>query len=308
MAETCTAISVPGTYWSFCPNVGAAGAFLAFFLLAFLVHVAQGIYHRKWYTWVIAMSALWQTITYILRIVSIKTPASLGDYAGWFVLILVAPLWTNAFVYMVFGRMVWNYVPDASIRGIRAWKFGMYFVVLDIIAFIIQVSGAASAESSNTETVAQTLQGIHIYMGGVALQQVFIFVFCYFAYELWHSLHKQQKSGIKVSTASPNLSIQSGLVLLYALGMVLVLITLRILFRLAEYAHGLTSTIPNHEAYQYCLDSLPMLLAFVILSVVHPGSIMKGPECEIPSRKKRKASGIMCKKDVVDDDRLHEIC
>ena len=40
------AISVPGTYWSFCPNVGAAGALLAFFLIAFLVHVAQGIYHR----------------------------------------------------------------------------------------------------------------------------------------------------------------------------------------------------------------------------------------------------------------------
>lgn len=46
------------------------------------------------------MSALWQTIAYIFRIVSIKTPASLGDYAAWFVLILVSPLWTNAFVYV----------------------------------------------------------------------------------------------------------------------------------------------------------------------------------------------------------------
>jgi hypothetical protein len=62
-------------------------------------------------------------------------------------------------------------------------------------------------------------------MGGVALQQVFIFVFCYFAFELWHALYKQKKSGITASTASPNLSIQSGLTLLYALVMVLVLIT-----------------------------------------------------------------------------------
>lgn len=35
------------------------------------------------------MSALWQTIGYVLRILSIKHPASMGYYSGWFILILV---------------------------------------------------------------------------------------------------------------------------------------------------------------------------------------------------------------------------
>lgn len=45
----------------------------------------------------------------------------------------VAPLWTNAFVYMIMGRMVWNYVPTAKIFGVTAWRFGAYFVLLDIV-------------------------------------------------------------------------------------------------------------------------------------------------------------------------------
>lgn len=99
-AHECPGIATPGTLWGFCPNVGAASAFCIFFGLTFAVHVFQGIYYRKAYTWIISMSALWQTIAYAFRVVSIKTPASMGNYAAWFVLILVAPLWTNAFVYV----------------------------------------------------------------------------------------------------------------------------------------------------------------------------------------------------------------
>lgn len=99
-AHQCNAVTAPDTLWSFCPNVGAAYAFAVFFGLTLVIHIAQGIHYRKAYTWVIAMSALWQLTTYISRIISIYTPADLGYYAAWFVLILIAPLWTNAFVYV----------------------------------------------------------------------------------------------------------------------------------------------------------------------------------------------------------------
>lgn len=49
---------------------------------------------------------------------------------------------------------------------------------------------------------------------------------------------------------------------------------LRIIFRLVEYSEGLDSTIPRHEAYQYALDSLPMLIALVVFNIVHPGRVM----------------------------------
>lgn len=99
-SQSCPDLTTPGSQWSFCPNIDAAYIMCVFFAFTFLAHVGQGICYKKWYCWVICMSALWQTLAYIFRIVSIKNPTSLADYAAWFVLILVAPLWTNAFVYV----------------------------------------------------------------------------------------------------------------------------------------------------------------------------------------------------------------
>lgn len=63
---------------------------------------------------------------------------------------------------------------------------------------------------------------------------------------------------------------------------------MRIIFRLVEYSHGFKSDIPNHEAYQYALDSVPMLFALVVYNFFHPGRIMAGKESDFPSRKERK--------------------
>lgn len=137
-------------------------------------------------------------------------------------------------------------------------------------------------------------------MGGVAFQQFFILVFVFFAIKFHRTLLQQMRQGTNgISVALP---------LLYAVYAVLILITvcwsillragvltslkLRIGFRLAEYAHGFRATIPTHEAYQYGLDSVPMLLALVILNVVHPARIMPGKESDLPSRKARKTGGV----------------
>jgi hypothetical protein len=62
----------------------------------------------------------------------------------------------------------------------------------------------------------------------------------------------------------------------------------RIIFRLIEYSDGIHSSIHRHEAYQYCLDSLLMLIGSTLFNVVHPGRIMPGVAHDLPSRKDRK--------------------
>ncbi|KAF7906486.1 hypothetical protein EAF00_000765 [Botryotinia globosa] len=219
-------------------------------------HLTQAILHRKAYYWVIVASALAQTLTYIFRVAIIKSPASFGDYAAWFILILIAPLFTNAFTYMVMGRMIWNYVTDAT-----------------LLSLIIQVYGAAAA-SGDTATPSQILDGLHVYMIGVGIQQFFIFVFLFFAFKFHQTLRGQSRR----KTYTP----RQAWSLLYALYAVILLITIRIIFRLVEYSQGLKSSIPNHEAFQYSLDSVPMLFALVILNIFHPGRIMAKISNDIP--------------------------
>jgi hypothetical protein len=65
---------------------------------------------------------------------------------------------------------------------------------------------------------------------------------------------------------------------------------MRIVFRLVEFSAGIeeSNPLPYHEAYALALDASPMLLAITILSVLHPGMVLQGPESEFPSRKVKK--------------------
>lgn len=66
----------------------------------------------------------------------------------------------------------------------------------------------------------------------------------------------------------------------------------RIVFRIVEFAGGVTPSnpVPFHEAYSYALDCFPMMIALLILAIWHPGRYMIGPESEFPkkSRKEKK--------------------
>ena len=133
MAIHCPAKDDPNTNWNFCPNEAASYLYAILFGFTLIVHIAQGIIHRKGYSWVVAMGALWETACYAFRIQSIHRPTEESWYTAWFVLILLAPLWINAYVYMALGRMVYNFTSSARILRIKAWRFGLYFVLLDIL-------------------------------------------------------------------------------------------------------------------------------------------------------------------------------
>lgn len=119
--------------WNFCPNVGVAYFWAVMFGLLMVGHIGQAIKWRKAYSTVIIISALLQLLVFAFRILSIQNPDASIWYTLWFVIILVAPLLTNAYVYMIMGRMVYNFLPDGKLFNVQARRFGLYFVLLDIV-------------------------------------------------------------------------------------------------------------------------------------------------------------------------------
>lgn len=223
------------------------------------------------------MGGIWQTAAFVFRDLSVLVQANKNWYQYQFILVLLAPLWVNAFVYMVMGRMVWNFLPAQKIFGIRATRVTLCFLLLDIIAFIIQAIGVVLASSQNAKP-ATLLLGLHIYQGGLAFQEAFLLFFVYLGIRFQLKLRVE---GYASDTTKP-------IRLLYVLYAVITLITIRIVYRIVEYAGGPDDYIPTHEAFAYCLDSLPMFIALVLFNVSHPGTIMRGRESEFPSRKVRK--------------------
>jgi RTA1 like protein len=150
------------------------------------------------------------------------------------------------------GRMIWNFVADAKVYCLTAWRFSSLFVVLDIGFVSIssmtsthiltlqqcsshpdiwssncnEKSGNRRADSARYEwqyhdfvMSAEHNLGLHIYMVGVGIQQAFILLFGLFATKFHRTLLAQSRQGGTVD--------RNAWILLYALYATLTLITVR---------------------------------------------------------------------------------
>ncbi|KAJ7581562.1 RTA1 like protein-domain-containing protein [Mycena floridula] len=154
-------IITPESNYNYCPSFFAAILFASLFGL-------------KKFCWVIVMGGIWETGGFAVRALSSRNINSSGPVTVSQLLILLSPLWINAFDYMILGRMVYYYLPSKKI-WIRADSLALCFVLLDITSFLIQAGGGSMASGDNP---AKTIQlGLHIYMGGIGFQEFFLLIF-----------------------------------------------------------------------------------------------------------------------------------
>jgi hypothetical protein len=166
----------------------------------------------------------------------------------------------------------------------------------------MQVGGGVIISSDDPKIA---LMGIHIYMGGIGLQECFVLLFVgvvfRFQYKMLHPTSKT--AAIELTPAveassypfkrhdSADLSPGAWKRVVYPLYASLALITLRIIFRLVEFSSGLHSPITGTEVPFYVLEALPMWVALVLWNVWHPGKILVGPDSEFPTKSRAQKRG-----------------
>lgn len=115
--------------------------------------MVQAIIYRKGYSWVIIVSGLLQTFNYIFRVVSIKRPTDDGSAIASFILILVCfrsawktkhlsgnqpaidrTLMDQCICLHGHGTYGLYFTSTARLARIKAWRFTLYFVLLDIVS------------------------------------------------------------------------------------------------------------------------------------------------------------------------------
>ncbi|RMZ89650.1 hypothetical protein DV736_g3129, partial [Chaetothyriales sp. CBS 134916] len=309
----CYPTSNPDYVWPYCPSFGAAIAFCMFFGIVTFAHITQGIIYRRAFTIVVIMGATWETAGYAFRAVSITKQLNSTIFTVQLLLILLAPLWINAFVYMVLGRMIHFYLqPDKAI-GIRARNITKMFVWFDVFSFLVQLIGGLMTNSSNPLKTQRL--GIHIYMGGVGLQLAFCLIFVLLAASFHRSVKRANRStpaplllpryghspsdddlpttgAADMGKATPSFDFSNGssptaaLRLLYTVYAVLSLIVFRNIYRLIEFSLGVLSSITTHEWYAYVFDAVPMLIALVIFNFLHPCRTIRGPRSDFSEENK----------------------
>ncbi|KAM7196697.1 RTA1 like domain containing protein [Rhypophila sp. PSN 637] len=287
-------VSACNAYYNYDPQFAPSLAVAIIFGIITVIHIVEAFLYKKKYSWVIIMGSLWETIAFAIHCLGTKDQQVAAYSVAWTLLFLLAPLWINAYAYMTFARMVQYWHPEQKVF-LKAKTIGMWFVLADIVSFIIQAAGGVMASPGNDPEYIK--RGLDIYTGGTALQQFFIFIFIGLMIVFQRRVSQVGNVGYTYANETGGVPKKSYRPLLFALYGTLLFITIRIMFRIVEFAKGFgpENPIPFNEVYIYALDVLPMMVALLILAVFHPGRFLIGPDSEFPkiSRKEKKAIKMM---------------
>ncbi|KAM7212587.1 hypothetical protein V8F06_012046 [Rhypophila decipiens] len=167
-------VSACNAYYNYDPQFAPSLAVAIIFGIITVIHIVEAFMYKKKYSWVIIMGSLWETIAFAIHCLGTKDQQVSAYSVAWTLLFLLAPLWINAYAYMTFARMVQYWHPEQKVF-LKAKTIGMWFVLADIVSFIIQAAGGVMASPGNDPDYIK--RGLDIYTGGTALQQFFIFIF-----------------------------------------------------------------------------------------------------------------------------------
>lgn len=84
------------------------------------------------------MGTSWELASFAIRSAGTKMQQNVALATVSQILVLLAPIWVNAFIYMVLGRMIYFFVPEQKIWGIRGIQIAKIFVWLDVLSFLTQ--------------------------------------------------------------------------------------------------------------------------------------------------------------------------
>ncbi|KAJ7226284.1 RTA1 like protein-domain-containing protein [Mycena rebaudengoi] len=284
MFPKCTAedLANPDFGYFYCPSFPAAIVFAVLFALTTIVHLIQAIHYRKKFCWVLIMAGIWETAGLTFRVLSVLHPTSQTFGFPSQLLILLAPIWINAFDYVVMSRVIYVFA-DQRVLGIGARRLALIFVLLDITAFLMQAAGGSFTNNEDPKVV---LMGLHIYMGGIGLQECFVLLFIAVVTRFHYKMLRPDIAST-VTRPAPGAWKRA----VYPMYASLALITLRIVFRLVEFSSGMISPITQTEVPFYVLEALPMFVALALWNVWHPGQVLVGPDSEFPkvSRAQKRA-------------------
>jgi hypothetical protein len=259
--------------YHYVPNKGVAIEFTVLFIVTLLyliysVAVAERRFKRevdsksrKRFVGImipLMIGIIMEVVGYVARIISAGNKEALTPYIIQTLLLLIAPAFIAATVYMCLGEII---------KSLGAGQYSLIplkyltklFVMGDVSSFLLQAAGGGIMSSGNTGGIGKTLIIIGLFVQ-VAFFGGFVVVMSLFSYRIHHTPTKVSSSLKNTRPAFGNW--KHGLVVLVISS---ILILIRSLYRVVEYVQGQDGYLMSHEVYLFIFDSFLIFLCVVVL-------------------------------------------
>ncbi|CAO3620767.1 unnamed protein product [Mucor fragilis] len=248
-------------FFHYYPSVPLAIVSLVIYILLSLALLFR-VYATKSrkFLYILGITGLFECIGYVFRLLSAKN-TTLGTYIGMSLFLLLPPNALALVNYKATGEMI-------RLSGVPASRFWLkpkfvtwFFFSSDIFSFLLQGSGGGlQAMSAEKAALGKTITLI-----GLIVQLFFFGSFAFITIHV-HRSPKYQYTVIGQTNPKRKLSI--------CLYITLILLYVRSIYRIAEYAGGYDGVIATTEWAFYVFDTLIIAIAFVVYYVIFIGNYL----------------------------------
>ncbi|KAM9979302.1 hypothetical protein ACTFIY_008555 [Dictyostelium cf. discoideum] len=256
------------------PSKGLSIAAIVCFSTVSLILIFLSIKFKKFYFLVAPGAGIVTVIGYAIRIKSAEDTHVLGTYIATTLLILLPPTALAAvFLFAQLGKIMKRTGIQHPIFKPNVVKY--LFLIVDIFSIIIQgAGGALLAQSADNPDLDKPAKGVML--TGLCIALCSFTLFFFLIIYLYINVLKVQEDDKKWRII---------FIALFASG---ILIILRSIYRVAEYAGGYHSAVMINEPLFYGLDTLPMFLLMCIWVPFHPGFVSLSKKKENKEEDKKK--------------------
>ncbi|KAJ9295543.1 hypothetical protein DTO271G3_5999 [Paecilomyces variotii] len=250
--------------YAYDPSAGAAIVAIVCFCLTSALHTWQLVRTRSRSFIPLTIGGYLEIIGYACRLVASHQSPNFtrSPFIVETVLILVAPAFFSASIYMLLGRII--RIVDGESRSIisRRWLTKI-FVFGDVVSLFLQAIGGVLITQKDADKIDH---GKKIVDAGL-FTQIASFGFFVVTATAFHIRLKLNPTAASLTKNNPWRKD------LYTLYITSILILVRCIVRVVEYLQGVSGYIMTHEVFIYVFDFLLMFIVMVIFNIIHPSGI-----------------------------------
>ena len=269
--------------FGYLPDLNLAIASTIVYSIVTAILTVMTIYHRTWFFLVMTIAGFSEVVGYTYRwslayypdertpyveseITFTREIFALSSYIIMYCCIVLAPVALALADYLLVGRLIRLVGRQNSIVNPKFVEYG--FVVSDLLSICVQSAGAGLITSGKLENIPR---GSNVLIGGLGINLV---SFCFFAFITLH-LHWS------ISRHNPEFTgRERWMKIFYALYLSMILLIIRSIYRIIEFAMGFRGYLAIHESYFYVFECLLIIFAFALFIPLHPGIWMPAKEEE----------------------------